>query len=73
MGHLIKWNIKQNDVIKLFDQIFEKYDLPIQFYVRNDNGSQFIADAVQQYFKNKNVIQEFTKPATPEQNARGFL
>jgi len=69
MGHLIKWDMKQKDVIKLFDQIFEKYDLPSQFYVRNDNGSQFIADSVQQYFKNKNVTQEFTKPATPEQNA----
>lgn len=69
MGHLIKWDMRQNDVIKLFDQIFENYDLPTQFYVRNDNGSQFIADSVQQYFKGKNVIQEFTKPATPEQNA----
>jgi putative transposase len=69
MGHLIKWDMKQNDVIKLFNQIFEKYDLPNQFYVRNDNGSQFIADSVQLYFKGKNVTQEFTKPATPEQNA----
>jgi len=69
MGHLIKWDMKQNDVIKLFNQIFENYHLPTQFYVRNDNGSQFIADSVQQYFKDKNVIQEFTKPATPEQNA----
>lgn len=69
MGHIIKWNIRQEDVIILFDKIFENYDLPDSFYVRNDNGSQFIADLVQQYFQDKNVIQEFTKPATPEQNA----
>lgn len=71
MGHLIKWNMKQNDVIRLFDQIFKKYDLPTKFFVRNDNGSQFIADTVQIYFKGEKVTQEFTKPATPEQNARG--
>jgi putative transposase len=69
MGHIIKWNIRQQDVILLFNEIFDKYDLPLQFYVRNDNGSQFVADLVQQYFRDKNVIQEFTKPATPEQNA----
>ena len=38
-------------------------------YVRNDNGSQFVADLVREYFRDKKVIQEFTKPATPEQNA----
>ena len=69
MEHLIKWNIRQENVIILFNKIFETYDLPDSFYVRNDNGSQFIADLVQQYFQNKNVIQKFTKPATPEQNA----
>lgn len=71
MEHIIKWNIPQEDVVILFDKIFETYELPDTFYVRNDNGSQFIADLVQQYFQDKNVIQEFTKPATPEQNARG--
>ena len=69
MEHLIKWNIRQENVIILFNKIFEIYDLPDSFYVRNDNGSQFIADLVQQYFQNKNVIQKFTKPATREQNA----
>ena len=69
MGHIIKWNIRQQDVVLLFNEIFDKYDLPLQFYVRNDNGSQFVADLVQQYFRDKNIVQEFTKPATPEQNA----
>jgi putative transposase len=69
MGQIVKWNIRQQEVIQLFDEIFENYLLPSRFYVRNDNGSQFIADLVQQYFRDKNVVQEFTKPATPEQNA----
>ena len=53
----------------LFETIFENHQLPERFYVRNDNGSQFVADAVQQYFREKKVTQEFTKPATPQQNA----
>lgn len=69
MGQTVKWNIRQGDVVALFDTIFESYQLPERFYVRNDNGSQFVADSVQQYFRDKNVSQEFTKPATPQQNA----
>jgi putative transposase len=69
MGHTIKWEMKYTDVIHLFDTLFSEFVLPEKFFVRNDNGSQFIADLVQKYFKDKNIIQEFTKPATPEQNA----
>jgi putative transposase len=69
LGHFMAWDIKQQQVIDLFDQIFEVYPLPKSFYVRNDNGSQFIAEKVQLYFQAKGVTQEFCKPATPEQNA----
>ena len=69
LGHYMDWDIKHQNVIDLFDQIFEVYPLPKSFYVRNDNGSQFIAQKVQLYFEDKNVTQEFCKPATPEQNA----
>lgn len=70
VGHLMRWDIKHQHVIELFDQIFETYPLPKSFYVRNDNGSQFIAHTVQEYFEKKEgVTQEFCKPATPEQNA----
>jgi len=69
LGHVMFWEIKQADVINVFDQIFEVYPLPKHFYVRNDNGSQFIAKSVQEYFEAKGVTQEFCKPATPEQNA----
>lgn len=69
VGQYLSWNVNKKDVIKLFDQIFEAYPLPSHFYVRNDNGSQFIAEEVQLYFQNKGITQEFCKPATPEQNA----
>jgi len=69
LGQYMAWDIKHRQVIDLFDQIFEVYPLPKSFYVRNDNGSQFIAEKVQFYFQEKGVTQEFCKPATPEQNA----
>jgi putative transposase len=69
MGHYIAYSVKQQDVIQLFEQIAAEHQMPERFIVRNDNGSQFVASAVQEYFVQKNVIQEFTKPSTPQQNA----
>ena len=37
--------------------------------LRNDNGSQFIAQVVREYLKEKGVYQEFSHVATPEDNA----
>lgn len=69
LGHYIGYSIRSEHVIELFEQLFEKYQLPKYFIVRNDNGSQFEADVVQKYLKEKGITQEFTKPATPQQNA----
>lgn len=69
LGQLIDWKINKDDVKELFDKIFSFYELPKVVYVRNDNGSQFVAKSVRDYFEDRDVIQEFTKPATPEQNA----
>lgn len=69
LGQYIDWTINQFNVKQLFEKIFEFYDFPKVVYVRNDNGTQFVANEIRKYFNDKNVIQEFTKPATPEQNA----
>lgn len=69
LGQYINWSIKSENVIALFEDVFKAYPLPDKFIVRNDNGSQFEADIVQKYLKEKGVTQEFTKPATPQQNA----
>lgn len=69
LGHYISYSIKQEDVINLFEKIKSEYQMPEKFIVRNDNGSQFIARKVQEWFVQNNVKQEFTKPSTPEQNA----
>ncbi len=69
LGQYIAYRIRKQDVITLFQRIIQQYPMPRSFIVRNDNGSQFIAAEVQAYFAEKNIIQEFTKPATPQQNA----
>jgi putative transposase len=69
LTHKLAWQMKQEDVTALFDKIFMQYSLPKNIYIRNDNGTQFAAEMVQNYFKTKGVKQEFTIPATPEQNA----
>jgi transposase InsO family protein len=37
--------------------------------LRNDNGSQFIANAVREYLKEKGIYQVFSHVATPQDNA----
>ena len=69
LGQYMAWRISKYEVRDLFDKIFDYYDLPQKIFVRNDNGSQFEARLIQDYFKDKGVLQEFTIPATPEQNA----
>ncbi len=69
LGQYIAFSIKKEHVITLFNKIFSIYSFPKVIRVRSDNGSQFISDEVQKYFINKGIFQEFTKPATPEQDA----
>jgi transposase InsO family protein len=70
MDYTIAWTMNKNHVVDLFDRIFYSYSTPDRVYIRNDNGSQFVAGLVRDYFeKLDGVNQEFTRPATPEQNA----
>ena len=69
ISHHMSYSIKYQDVIGLFERIFEHMTIPEKMYVRCDNGAQFIAEMVQKYFKDKQIVQEFTKPATPQQNS----
>ena len=74
ISHYISYSINYQNVIDLFERVFEHLIIPEKMYVRCDNGAQFIAEMVpdwmvQTYFKGKQIIQEFIKPATPEQNS----
>jgi len=68
MAHTCKPSIKQTDVVLLLDGIVQKYQTK-GVIIRNDNGSQFLAHSVRKYLKSKEITQEFTHVATPEENA----
>jgi len=70
LDYTLGWSITKMDVINLFKCIFAMYQFPKSVYVRCDNGSQFVATLVRNYFAGiPGVVQEFTRPVTPEQNA----
>ena len=61
-------SIRQKDVIAMMRRLHLRFSLKGVF-IRNDNGSQFIAHAVRQALKEMEAKQEFTHVATPEENA----
>lgn len=69
LGHLFQESIKKEDVKHFFKQITETYIRPEKVYVRCDNGSQFESALIREYFIDAGIEQEFTRPATPQQNA----
>lgn len=69
IGWMMQWSIKKEDVVGFFDAILKDYRMPTAVTVRCDNGSQFESNLLRDYLESKQIVQEFTKPATPEQNA----
>ena len=63
------FSIKQDKVIAFLSELFAEYQYPNNVVIRNDNGSQFIANNVREYLGIIGVQQEFTHIATPEENA----
>lgn len=69
LGQLCKKSIKKEDVQLFMEAVILTYKIPEKIIVRCDNGSQFESNLLRNYFIEKGIEQEFTKPATPEQNA----
>ncbi len=68
LAHLFQKSIRKMDVINLFRKLNLMYGIK-GVTVRNDNGSQFIANDVKQFLRTLEAKQEFTHIATPEENA----
>ena len=68
---ILQWifqkSIRKADVIKMFQRINLHYSIK-GVNVRNDNGSQFIANDLRAFLIQMGVNQEFTHIATPEEN-----
>lgn len=65
---ILQSSIRKIDVINLFRQLNLTYGIK-GVTVRNDNGSQFIANDVRQFLKSAEAKQEFTHIATPQENS----
>jgi len=68
VDQIFQKSIRQIDVINAFRRINQEYGIK-GVTIRNDNGSQFIANNVKQYLRTAEANQEFTHIATPEENA----
>lgn len=61
-------SVRKTDVINMFRWLHLMYDLK-GVIIRNDNGSQFLANQVRAFLIQLEAQQEFTHVATPEENA----
>lgn len=68
LGWIFQRSVRHKDVIALMRILDLRYGLK-GVYIRNDNGSQFIAGKVRQALKEMEAVQEFTHVATPEENS----
>lgn len=66
--HMLRYSIRKGDVLIMLSLLLLEYK-PDGMTIRNDNGGQFIAAVVRQFLKSKGVYQEFSRVATPEDNA----
>lgn len=74
IAHIFLPSIRKHHVIALFMRLASQYDVR-GVIVRNDNGSQFIANSVRKYLKELQMRQEFTHISTPQENGyiEGFF
>jgi len=68
LTHLFQPSIRHTDVIKMFRLLHLRFNLK-GVIIRNDNGSQFLANKVRTLLTELEAKQEFTHVATPEENA----
>jgi transposase InsO family protein len=66
VGHVFKRSIRKWDVISLWQSLKGSLNDFKKITIRNDNGSQFIANDVRGYFQYHGIKHEFTNIATPE-------
>jgi transposase InsO family protein len=68
IDQIFQRSIRKTHVINMFRRINSIYGIK-GVIIRNDNGSQFIANDVKQYLKSVEARQQFTHIATPEENS----
>jgi putative transposase len=65
---MFKRSIRKHDIVKLLKRLDLRYNIK-GVIIRNDNGPQFIAHLVKNFLRTADVRQEFSHPATPQDNS----
>jgi transposase InsO family protein len=68
LTHIFKQSVRHGDVMKMFRMLHLRFNLK-GVIIRNDNGSQFLANKLRALLIQLEAQQEFTHVATPEENA----
>lgn len=75
LGYYKGFSIKAANIKTLWEEIIEMHLEPagmaasdLQIEIRSDNGPQFIAEIVREFFKENGLNHVFTTPYTPEEN-----
>ena len=68
LAWLFQSSIRQINLINLLRRLNPNHERK-GVILGNDNGSQFIAHSVRNFWKSSEIKQEFTHVATPEQNS----
>jgi transposase InsO family protein len=63
----VDWSIRAVDVITVVEAAMARYGMPE--HLRSDNGPEFIAYAIQDWLKSKNVRTIYITPGSPWENA----
>jgi len=71
LGYSMKWA----DVRRAWEWVIEHHLQPadllakgLRIEIRNDNGPQFLASRLQEFFADNHLVQVFTHPYTPQEN-----
>lgn len=67
LGIEVDYSLPARRVIRLLDQLVERYGKPDR--IRSDNGPEFISQALQDWCANKEVVLHWIEPGKPTQNA----
>jgi transposase InsO family protein len=62
----VAWSIRAVDVIQVIERAMVKQGVPE--HIRSDNGSEFIAYAIQDWLRDKNVKTIYIHPGSPWEN-----
>jgi putative transposase len=75
VGHELSFTQMAEDMKRVWDRalsaegLLDRLGRPINLTARNDNGSPMKAKSMRQFFRDLGIVQEFTRGATPTDNA----